>query len=272
MVRQRCLRLGCVAGRVRCRENVVGPLPVRRVEARRGGVRRGALPPVVMVWPCALPVEMYVAAGRDVAVPRPSCLGCSLPMMFWSGYERSVRAEGRCHRLWIVRARCPLCRVSHALLPNFLLVGRLDVVDAIGQGLAGVVSERVSIGGAAARLDVPFTTVRGWVRRFTATAARWWSAFSSLTVELGGTIPARWPGVVPAAAIAAMGWAHAAASARHELRTGSLWSFVSVVCGGALIVTNIDPPWRVFGNRRFIPPSPFPGIVRKEPDDEQRDV
>jgi hypothetical protein len=193
-------------------------------------------------------------------------------MSFWSGYERSVRAGGRCHRLWIVRARCSPCRVSHALLPNFVLVGRLDAVDTIGAALADVASKAVSIGGVAVRLDVPFTTVRGWVRRFTATAARWWSGFAALTVEFGGTVPASWPSVAPAAAVAAMGWAHAAATARHEMRTGSLWSFVSVVCGGALIMTNTDPPWRVFGKRRFIPPSPFPGIVDKGTDDEQRDV
>ena len=192
--------------------------------------------------------------------------------MFWSGYERSVRVGGCCYGLWIVRARCSPCRTSHALVPNFALVGRLDVVDTIGRALVDVSAKAASIGAVAGVLDVPFTTVRGWVRRFNARASLWWSGFSSLTVEFGGTVPPSWPTVVPAAAIAAMGWAHAAAAARHELRTPSLWSFVSVVCGGALITTNTDPPWRVFGNRRFMPPSPFPGIVSKEPDDEQRDV
>lgn len=231
-----------------------------------------SLSPVVMVWPCSLSVEMYVAAGRDVAVPRLSCMSCSVPMVFWSGYERSVRAEGRCHRLWIARARCAACRVSHALLPNFLLVGRLDEADTIGGALAEVTAGAMSIGRAAGVLDVPFTTVRGWVRRFTVRAPVWWSGFASLTVEFGGTIPRSWPLAVPAAAIAAMGWAHAAASARHEMRTGSLWAFVSVVCGGRLVTTNIDPPWRVFGNRRFIAPSPFTGDLDKGTDDEQRDV
>ena len=225
-----------------------------------------------MVWPCPLPVEMYVAAGRDVAVPRLSCSGCLLPMTFWSGYERSVRVEGCCHRVWIVRARCLPCRVSHALVPSFLLVGRLDVVETVGRALADVTAGVVSIGAVAGVLDVPFTTVRGWVRRFAVRAPLWWSGFASLTVEFGGAIPARWPTVVSAAAIAAMGWAHQAALVRHELRTGSLWGFVSVVCGGRLLTTNTDPPWHVFGNRRFIPPSPFPGVVRKEPDDEQRVV
>ena len=229
-------------------------------------------PPVVMVWPCPLSVEMYVAAGRGVAVPRPLCPRCSSLMGFWSGYERSVRAGGRCHRLWIVRARCLACRVSHALLPSFALVGRLDVVETIGQALVDVAAGGISIGGVAVRLDVPFRTVRGWVRRFRARASLWWSGFAALTVELGGAIPARWPSGLSAAAIAAMGWAHRAAFARHEMRTGLLWAFVSVVCGGALITTNTDPPWRVFGNRRFMPPSPFGGVLDKGTDDEQRDM
>ena len=219
-----------------------------------------SISPVVMVWPCSLSVEKYAAAGRDVAVPRPSCSACSSLMSFWSGYERSVRADGLYLRLWIARARCSACSVSHALLPNFLFVGRLDAVETVGRALAEVASKTMSIGQASGVLDVPFTTVRGWVRRFNALAPVWWSGFASLTVEFGGTIPTAWPSAVPAAAVAAMGWAHAAAAARHETRTGSLWLFVSVVCGGVLITTNIDPPWRVFGNRRFIPPSPFPGI------------
>jgi hypothetical protein len=161
--------------------------------------------------------------------------------------------------------------VSHALIPSFLLVGRLDVVDTVGHALSDVASKTMSIGRAAARFDVPFTTVRGWVRRFSSTAALWWSGFAALAVELGASVPARWPAAVSAAAVVAMGWAHRAATARHDARTGSLWAFVSVVCGGMLIATNTDPPWRVFGSRRFIPPSPFPGFARKETDDE-RDV
>ena len=219
-----------------------------------------SIPPVLMVWPCPLSVEKYAAAGRDVAVRRLSCESCSVPLTFWSGYERSVRADRLCLRLWIARARCSACSVSHALLPNFLFVGRLDAVETVGRALAEVASKTMSIGQASGVLDVPFTTVRGWVRRFNALAPVWWSGFASLTVEFGGTIPTAWPSAVPAAAVAAMGWAHAAAAARRETRTGSLWLFVSVVCGGVLITTNTDPPWRVFGNRRFIPPSPFPGI------------
>jgi hypothetical protein len=139
-----------------------------------------------------------------------------------------------------------------------LLVGRQDAVVVIGGALADV-SAGVSVGRAAVQIGVPFTTVRGWVRRFAGRAGMWLSGFAALTVELGGFAPARWPSTPAAGAVAAMGWAHQAAVVRLPVLTPSLWGFVSVVCGGALITTNTDPPWRVFGNRRFIPPTPPAG-------------
>lgn len=214
---------------------------------------------MAMVWPCPVSVDAYVAAGRGVVAPRVVCPGCSVPMAFWSGYHRSVRVDGLFHRLWICRARCSGCAVSHALLPSFLLIGRQDTVGVIGEALADV-SAGLSIERVAVRVDVPFTTVRGWVRRFAGRAAMWLSGFAALAVEFGGVTPARWPSTPTAGAVAAMGWAHRAAAVRQPVLTPSLWGFVSVVCGGALITTNTDPPWRVFGNRRFIPPSPAPGL------------
>jgi Domain of unknown function (DUF6431) len=214
---------------------------------------------VAIVWLCPVSVEVYVAEGPSVAVPRPSCSSCSLPMQFWSGYRRSVRVAGRFVRVWVRRARCAGCRVSHGLIPSFLLRGRQDPVEAIGGVVAGIAGGS-SIGETARRVGVPFTTVRGWWRRFRVRAPVWWSGFAALTVEFGGVVPARWPTGPAQAAVAAIGWAHRAAVGRHPLRTPSVWSFVSVVCGGTLIApANTTSPWRVFGNRRFMPPSPGPG-------------
>jgi hypothetical protein len=61
------------------------------------------------------------------------------------------------------------CGVSHALLPAFTLAWRLDVAETIGS----VAGEVVAGGGcgvrpAAERAGVPYTTARGWVRRFRA--------------------------------------------------------------------------------------------------------
>src|SRR5262245_61316398 len=79
----------------------------------------GAVSPVAMVWPCPLPVDAYVAAGRQVEFPRPACPACRAPMVLWSGYRRYVRAEGCCRKIFVPRLRCGCCRVSHALLPAF---------------------------------------------------------------------------------------------------------------------------------------------------------
>jgi hypothetical protein len=214
---------------------------------------------VAIVWPCPLSVDAYVGAGRSVVVPRALCPSCRVPMGWWSGYWRSVRVGGRCRRLWLVRARCAGCGVTHALVPSFLLVGRLDVVESVGVVLEAVVAGVSGVRPAAACVDVPHTTARDWVRCFVVKAAVLWSGFAALTIELGGDVDTSAVVVPVAAAVAVMRCAHRAAVGRHEVLTNSLWGFVSTVTGGVLIRSNTDPPWRVFGNRCFIPPIPFQG-------------
>ncbi len=85
------------------------------------------------------------------------------------------------------RLRCARCGVSHALLPAFTLAWRLDVAETIGS----VVGEVVAGGGygvrpAAERAGVPYTTARGWVRRFRARAAELGVVFAAVAVELAG--------------------------------------------------------------------------------------
>lgn len=212
-------------------------------------------PPVAIVWPCRLSVDAYVAAGRGVVVPRVVCPSCRGVMGRWSGYQRSVRVRGRCWGLWVARARCSPCAVSHALVPSFLLVGRLDVVESVGVVVEAVMAGVSGVRPAAGRVEVPYTTARDWVRRFGVRAPVLWSGFAALTIELGGDVETRRPGDT----IAVMGSAHRAAAARQEVLTGGLWAFVSSVTGGMLIRSNTDPPWQVFGSRRFIPPVPFSG-------------
>src|SRR6266487_2612789 len=130
--------------------------------ALREGPRR-CWDTVAIVWPCLLGVDAYAAAGRGVKVPRPDCPGCGRPMGFWPGYLRWVR-YGRTRRIWVRRATCRGCRVSHALLPAFLLARRLDAVEAIGAGLARAVRRR-GMRPIAAWLGVPHSTARDWRRR-----------------------------------------------------------------------------------------------------------
>ncbi len=111
--------------------------------------------PVAIVWPCPLSVDAYAAAGREVDAPRPQCPLCGVPMRFWSGYQRWVREAGRCRRIFVPRVRCGRCQVSHALLPAFLLAGRLDVAGSVGQVIEAVTAIRCAF---AAACEFP-----GWV-------------------------------------------------------------------------------------------------------------
>lgn len=230
-----------------------GPLPCSLVAGWEGS--KAVLPPVAIVWACRLGVEEYRAAGREVIVPRPDCPGCGSAMAFWSGYERSVRVEGRCWRLWVRRARCGSCEVSHALVPAFCLVGRLDVVESVGEAISAVVVGGVGVRPVARRVDVPHTTARDWLRRFRARAEMLVAGFSALAVEVSGG-PPDLPARADRAALAAIVWAWAAAVSRAGSGVGDLWVFVSLVTGGMLLAANTDPPWLVFGRRRLMPPVP----------------
>lgn len=210
---------------------------------------------MAIVWPCSLSVDEYVARGRHVEVPRLDCPGCADPMSFWSGFERSVRCGGPCRTLWVRRARCTPCGVSHALVPSFCLVGRLDVIEVIGGVVAAVVGDGEGVRPVAARADVPHTTARDWVRRFARRAAVLAAGFSAVVVEVSGLAP-----VLPIGparrALAAIASAFATVRSRAGPAVGGLWSFAALVTGGGLLATNSDPLWFILGRRRLIPPVP----------------
>jgi hypothetical protein len=116
---------------------------------------------MAIVWPTALGVEQYSAAGRDVEVPRLACPGCKQPMSYWGWYGRDVRAL-RSQVLWVRRQRCRGCRASHAVPLRFAAHGRLDAVGVIGPALEAMVAGGARV--AADALDLPYTTVRDWRR------------------------------------------------------------------------------------------------------------
>ena len=71
-------------------------------------------------------------AGQQVVVPPQRFPSCLRWLIGWGGYWRWLRAPLVVERIWIRRGRCAACRRSHALLPDLLLVRRLDVVTVIG--------------------------------------------------------------------------------------------------------------------------------------------
>lgn len=213
---------------------------------------------MAIVWPCPDSVDVYVAAGRAVEVPRPDCPRCGSVMTFWSGYWRHVRAAGRRSKIFVPRARCRRCTASHAVLPAFVLAGRFDVVDTVGAVLVEVIEGVTGARPAAARVGVPHTTARGWLRRFGVRASELAVSFAALAVELGGE-PVTPVGDVRCWALAAIRAAFSAAAALPGWCAVGCWRFASSVSGGRLIAANTTSPYLVVGKRRFMPPVPHTG-------------
>ena len=213
------------------------------------------LPPVAIVWPCPLSVDEYAAAGRDLEVPRLDCPRCAGVTTRWSGYRRFVRADGLARAIFVPRVRCGRCNQTDAVLPAFVLVGRLDAVESIGEVIERVVTGAGGVRPAAARVEVPHTTAREWVRRFSGGARRLAVCFAALVVELGAEVDA----VVSDAAgraLAAVAAAFEAACSLPGWAALGRWRFASAVSGGRLLATNTNTPYLVVGRRRFMPPVP----------------
>jgi len=205
-----------------------------------------------MVWRCSLSVEEYVAAGKEVVAPRLGCPTCERPMRFRSGYRRDVRSGGGTgQKVWVRRAGCGGCGHSHALLPSFLLQRRLDVVDDIGAVVEAVGDGVSVVWRVAEACDVPYTTARDWLRRFSARAAMLAAGFGALAVAVGAE--AGLEGLATDAAERALGALRLVAEAIGS-SSGSLWAVASFVTGGGLLGCATHPPWTVFGGRRFMPP------------------
>lgn len=214
------------------------------------------LPPVAIVWPCLLSVDEYAAAGRGVEVPRLDCPRCAGATTRWSGYQRFVRAEGLARAIFVPRVRCGRCGQTNAVLPAFLLVGRLDAVESIGEVIERVVTGAAGVRPVAARVEVPHTTARGWVRRFAGRARRLAVAFAALAVELGAEVVAAAVSDAARHALAAVAAAFEVACSLPGWAALGRWRFASAVSGGTVIGTNTNSPYLVVGSRRFMPPVP----------------
>lgn len=209
-------------------------------------------PAVTIVWACRQGVDAYAAAGRGVQVPRPRCPACARSMIFWSGYWRFTRAvAGRC---WVKRARCTSCLVSHALLPSFALVRRLDEVRVVVRALAGVVSGR-GMRPLARELEVPHETLRGWRRRYRGRSPTLAAGFAALVVALGGVGP-ELSADPERAGLEALGAAWWQARRRFGDEVPAVFEFASVVSGGELLGTTTSPPWAGLGRTALMPPVP----------------
>lgn len=180
-------------------------------------------------------VETDLVSGLVVC---PSCGGVLARWGFarW----RVLRAEAGPVALRPRRARCRSCWSTHVLLPDAVLARRVDVVAVIGAALT-LAAAGAGHRKAAEGVGRPVSTVRGWLRRFRAAAARAAAHFLAwahrLDPMLGSVGPA---GSALADGVEAIGVAARAASLRLGPRRP--WSWASVLTAGRLLV-NTNSPW-----------------------------
>ena len=185
-------------------------------------------------------VERRLAAGELL------CPCCSGVLGGWGhARERALRGPGgKLRRLRPRRARCRSCRVTHVLLAVFALARRADTVEVIGAGLVAA-ARGAGFRSAAARLGVPPSTVRGWLRCFARRAGPVRVFFTALAAGAGPdpVMPAA-AGSAVADAVAAIAAAAAAVAARWpQLGAAPVWRAASAASGGLLLA----PGWPAGG-------------------------
>lgn len=183
-------------------------------------------------------VEARLASGQL------ACPGCEDSLRPW-GWARARAVHGIAERLRPRRARCRGCQLTHVLLPVTVLLRRAYATDVIG----AAVTARAGGDGhrpIGARLRVPASTVRGWLRRLTSRLGP--ARVFLLQVAVGAGVDV----VVPAALgcawrdlLAAVGAATAALTRRFGL-VGVLgpvtgWQVAAACSSGRLLAPGWPP-------------------------------
>jgi hypothetical protein len=197
---------------------------------------------MAIIWPYPSSPSSYVSARQQVVVPPQRCPTCLRQLVGWGGYWRWLRAPLLLERIWIRRGRCAACQRSHALLPDLVLVRRLDVVTVIGNGLLLKTASGLGLRPIAEQLDVPHTTLRTWWRRFRARSATLQARCTELAVALDGSpVDVHAAGERAALEVLSLVWQRA--RARFGERIGEVWLFWSRISGGQALGTHTTSPW-----------------------------
>ena len=168
------------------------------------------------------------------------CPSCNGVLRRW-GYAR-FRTIRMCDGVEVVhprRSRCRDCSKTSVLLPDYLLVRRVDEAAVIGSAL---VQKAQGIGHRRIAIDIcrPETTVRGWIRRFRENSEILLEHFTNwalvLDVALSEIVPV---GSLFGDAINAIGIAVRSLTIRFGPKP--LWSQTSAMCGGRLLSNTNSP-------------------------------
>jgi hypothetical protein len=174
------------------------------------------------------------AVENDLCAGRMCCpvIGCRAVLGPWGwARERIVRGAGR---LQPRRGRCRGCGRTQVMLPASVLLRRADAATVIGMALLA------RAGGAGHRpiaglLEVPSSTVRGWLRRIALVAERVLAILAAAAAQLGSEFVAPAPTADPVAAVVEMLGALSAAMARRLGGSCSPWRLAMVLTGGRLL-------------------------------------
>lgn len=180
------------------------------------------------------------AAAEQLMAGALACPDCGRALTAW-GYARprSVRGRHGPVDLRPRRSRCRPCRTTHVLLPASCLPRRAVTVDIVGAALLAK-ADGASHQTIAADLDLPVDTVRGWVRRATASVSWLHDRGTTLAHQLDPMLPAMAPtGTALGDAVAALAAAAGAATRRLSLLAPP-WQLIALLTGGRLLA----PPAR----------------------------
>ena len=138
-------------------------------------------------WRCPLSLHAYAAAGRKGAGP-----ASDLPELRAADDLRGLLppagapSRRRASRAGATGPVCSTCKSGHALLPDFIVHGRHDSVQAIGAALAAEL-----LGDGPRRLweAVPARTVRSWQQRFAEGADLLTASLGAVAVALVAGAP-----------------------------------------------------------------------------------
>lgn len=185
------------------------------------------------------------AAAEQLRAGALACPGCGRALTVW-GYARPRSVRGR-HGLVDLhprRSRCRPCRTTHVLLPASCLPRRAVTVDIVGAALLAK-ADGASHQAIAADLDLPADTVRGWVRRATATATWLHDRGLTLAHQLDPMLPAMSPPAPP--------WA----------TRWPPWQLIALITGGA--TARPTGPCRLINRHRQLQRTTLPP-TRRQPD------
>ncbi|KJF17275.1 DUF6431 domain-containing protein [Acidithrix ferrooxidans] len=168
------------------------------------------------------------------------CPSCNGVLRKWAhARSRTIRMRDCTKTLCPRRSRCSDCFKTSVLLPDYLLVRRVDEAAVIGSALVQK-AEGLGHRKIAANICRPETTVRGWLRRFREKLEIPLEHFTNWALVLDVTLSEIAPaGSLFADAISAIGIAVRSLSIRFG--PSPPWSQMSVMCGGRLLSNTNSP-------------------------------